>query len=874
MAENWKQQVYSDFSGGYNDISPGIDIQDKEMKISENADYAAEVKALQTRKGCSKVNTEAYGANVTDGYAWLIGSTYKKCIVMGGVVYDISGLITHDPTPTPAPQYFIERVHYVPYDTDDCLIYPTEFYTGVYLAGDTIVGTGKQTTTESLKDLVYNNEYYYYFDADDIVEGSKSIEAGWYFIRDYDIKSTADGNKYIYSADKLIVDSYAELEGEIATQSEKEFKCMLSSGSTHIYPYIIGNVLYFGDGQELWQWGATDYSTESGTKSIAQDKIVKCNYLNNLPTEDFKSSDRTQDIKVGTFVRHSVTGKVYKSLKERTDVDLEEETYSNTTNWVEIAENSYGEKGHFYISVKSLGAVNLKHENFKDTTKWEDVTDVKNFTSSIVRKVTAYDPSSAEEVLITVSSGATAAGTVTVCLDNVSKTFTVTDGEVVSSIVDKLSKVAFDDWTAAVTGNAVLFSAKDKGSKVNGYVDPATSGITFTYETQTEGKENDCDLTAIKKCTIFCVHQGSQRVFAAGNPEDNGLYYSEIGYGNYFKSEINKVYPSVNGYGAVTGMINLSSALLVAYESGWCAWTGATVLSDATWKILNIPYGCVSARTLCLTPNSFTYLGKDGVYCVSAAILSDDYVLLESSSVIKKLSENTVENTILEFNNKGLCEAVFYDNVYMLTYSTNGEYCDKILKYEWDTSSFTLVTGWRVNRWLSDPENLYFASNNFVLKAFDTYSDVYTEEVKDENSKVVHAIGDNKAIELHVKTKEFYFTSPITNKVVQMIGFIFQQHNNVDSKVEITIHAGYKKFTVKAADLAESLYYGREWGKVWGYREAIVKMVETVMVSNTFQIEIKNSSVEDPITLIGIGFVYDTTDLVMPTILKDEDLLK
>lgn len=51
-------------------------------------------------------------------------------------------------------------------------------------------------------------------------------------------------------------------------------------------------------------------------------------------------------------------------------------------------------------------------------------------------------------------------------------------------------------------------------------------------------------------------------------------------------------------------------------------------------------------------------------------------------------------------------------------------------------------------------------------------------------------------------------------------------------------------------------------------------MVETVMVSNTFQIEIKNSNVEDPITLIGIGFVYDTTDLVMPTILKDEDLLK
>lgn len=46
------------------------------------------------------------------------------------------------------------------------------------------------------------------------------------------------------------------------------------------------------------------------------------------------------------------------------------------------------------------------------------------------------------------------------------------------------------------------------------------------------------------------------------------------------------------------------------------------------------------------------------------------------------------------------------------------------------------------------------------------------------------------------------------------------------------------------------------------------------MVSNTFQIELENSSLNDPITLIGIGFVYDVTDLITPTILKDEVLLK
>lgn len=855
MGENWKQQIYSDFSGGYNDISPSIDIQDKEMKLSENADYAAEVKALQTRKGCSKVNSTAYGANVTDGYAWLIGSTYKKCIVADGKLYDVD-----IQTGNISGEKIVQSLSIV-FDSDTSTFYPENYYESVKIESGEIVGVNKHATTKKLSTLATQG-YYFYF-SETINTSPKYVTKGWYHITDITVKTDVFGREFhYYTAYKLSV------------ETDSTYKCELSAGAEHIYPYIVGNVLFFGDGQELWQWGATDYSTESGTRSITTGKIVKCNYVNDLPTADYTTTDRTQDIEIGTLVKVTGTGKVYRSLQKRTAVNLETETYTDTTKWTAITEGAYGEKGHFYQAKQNLGAVNLKHEKFKESENWADVTDIVGFTSSVVRKVTPYDPSQAEEVVITVLSSATADGTITVNLDNVSKTISVKSGQTVQNTVDDLYTIDFDDWDTSVAGNSVIFTALEKGSKVNGYVDPGSSGIEFTYETKTEGKDNDCDLSAIKKCTVFCVHQGSQRVFAAGNPTDNGLYYSEIGYGNYFKSEINKVYPSVNGYGAVTGMINLSTSLLVSYESGWCAWTGATVLSDATWKVLNIPYGCVSPRTLCLTPNSFTYLAKDGIYCVSAAILSDDYVLLESSTVIKKLSENVVENTIKEFDNKRLCEAIFYDNVYLLTYSTNGEYCDKVLKYEWDTSSFTLVTGWRVNRWLSDPENLYFASNNFLLKAFDRYTDVYTEEVTDGNGTVIHEIGSDKAIELHVKTKEFYFTSPITNKVVQMIGFIFQQHDQINSDIEIKIKAGYQTYTIKAVDLAESLYYGREWGKVWGYREAIVKMIEMVMVANTFQIEIISTGIENPITLIGIGFVYATTDLTIPTILKDEELLK
>lgn len=673
----FQQAVYSDFSGGYNDTSAGIGIADSQLTLSENADYAAEVKALQTRKGCTKVNGKAYGGRVTDGYSWLIGSVFKKCIVIDSKLYDLdisTGQITH--------------------------------------------------------------------------------------------------------------------------------KIDLTPGAEKIYPYTLYNTLYFGDGTELYVWGSFDYATESGTKSIKPDTIVKCN-----------------DEKLGV-------------------------------------------KGGFYRSLKQRGAVNLSEENFLDSTNWEECTDVLNFSSSHVRVMSPYDPSEAEVVSISVVSSAQSAATCTLCLDNVSKEFPVTVGMSVSDIVDAISKLEFEGWETAKISNSVVFTSVEKKARDPGYIDPSTSGVTFTYETKTDGKDDDCDLSAIKKCRIFCVHQGSHRVFAAGNPEDNALYYSEIGQGTYFKSEINKIYPSANGYGAVTAMINLSSALLVSYESGWYSWTGTTPLVNAYWKPLNIPYGCVSDRTLHLTPNSFTFLARDGLYCVSAAILSDDYILMESDAVIKNLSENVVEKTIAKFNNRKLCQGIFYENVYLLSFSTNGEYCDRVLKYEWNTSSFTLVTGWTVHRWMNDPENLYFASDNYVMKAFDGYSDIDTET------------GEEKPINLHIKTKEYYFSTPISNKIVQMIGFIFQQHDELEASVDLTIRAGYSSYKLKTQDLAESLYYGRAWGKIWGYRESIVKMAEIVMVSNTFQIELENSSLNDPITLIGIGFVYDVTDLITPTILKDEVLLK
>lgn len=818
---NFQQKMYADFSGGYNDTTAAISIEDNQMAMSENADYSAERKSLQTRKGCVKVNEDSYETKVTDGYAWLIGSVHKKCIVKDGIVYDLN----------------------------------TE--TGVASP-----------------------------------------------------------------------------------------KITLSEGAEHIYPFVMYNTLYFGDGTRLYEWGHYDYASELGKKVVKRGEIVKCNdenlglkghfyrldigsghYVNSLPdsitigpdnipssvtrtlfnpwyVDDMASEDvlnwDTDRIYVnlgetdGRFLGNHwfyydngdwEDGGVFKTsetISSSEIVRITDMAHENIFEWnqhkiyINVGER-YGrfktnhwfyydapdwEDGGIFNEEEGI-EIDLSTENYTNTNKWGDATDVPEYSSSVVRVLEPYDSSEREIVRITVYSSATSSGTLTLCLNDVTKQTYITSGASVNTILTKLKNMSFTEWTSEITSeNTITFTCDEKKACNAGYVDGSTTGIALTYQTIQEGSSSNCDMTEVNKCTIFCVHHGSNRVFAAGNPDDNALYYSEIGRANYFQSKVNKLYPAINGYGKITGMCNLSSALVVSYENGWYTWKGITPLENAYWEPLNIPYGCVAPRSICLTPQSFTYLARDGIYMVSSAILNDQYILLQTKQVIKKLSEDVVEKTIESMTDYDLCTAVFWNNKYMLAYSTNGEYCDKVLQYEWDTGAFTLLTGWKVTNWLNDHDNLFFTSFNYVLKAFIGLSDIDTET------------GEKQAIVLHVKTKEYFLDDPQVNKVCQMISFIFQQYGKLESSIKIIIHAGYQKYDLGSQDLAESLYYGRIWGKAWGHREVMIKVAELVIVSNTFQIEMIADNVDDPITLYGIGFSYADTDLVIPSILKDEELMR
>lgn len=578
-------------------------------------------------------------------------------------------------------------------------------------------------------------------------------------------------------------------------------KIDLTTGSTRIYPFVIYDRLYFGDGSELYVWGDFTFSSEQGTAIVLKGDVVRNN-----------NSDK-------------------------------------------------GVKGNFYQAKKDLGSIDLKTQDYTVSDNWENVTEVKYFASNVVTKVKPYDPSKKETVEIAISRGCENTGTLSFVLNNATFTCSVSQGDSVPTVVDKIMAVTTTAWTKTKNGNAVTFVKDIAGVCDNGYLDPSSTGIVATYTAKVEGKANDNDLAPIKKCTMFMVHPNSMRVFAAGNPDDNALYYSEKGLPTYFSSAISKVYPS-NGYGRLTALGTISGSLIVSYENGWYSWDGITPLQDATWTPLNLPYGCVCHDTLALTPYSFTYLGKDGIYTVSASILSREMILIQGKDVIRKITENRVEKVIASIKDRKMCRGIFYESVYYLAYNTDGIENDKVLKYEWNTKSFALSTGNIINQWIVDPENLYFTTKNYVLETNTGYSDFDVDT------------GKKKPINVRVKTKEYPLGSPMSNKAVQMVGIIFKQNEAPEANADINIIMGYDSYSVKGADLAESLVYGRNWGLIWGYREAIIKTIELSMISNTFQIEITNSNLDDPLTIIGIGFVYEDIGINAPNIMKDEVLLK
>lgn len=468
----------------------------------------------------------------------------------------------------------------------------------------------------------------------------------------------------------------------ITTRGGKKLKRVMPDGSTvdlldlaaaDVSTFQIQNVLYIGDGADIYAGGVYDYTTESGViASLKTGKIVQ-----NTP-----------------------------------------------------AASGGGVEDHFYQATTDLVAVNLATADYSDTGKWLDVTDTPGVISSVFRKCDPYDAAAKQIVKLVINYNSSAAASVTVTLNGVSTTVAVAAGATATAVATKIRAASFATagYVTSGSGSTVYFTAIASGAKSAPEYDAGTTMAYGAISVDTAGATNDNKFSEAVKCKIFLQHPLSKRIFATGNPDNpTCTYYSNVNDPTYFPKD-GMLYPTTAEKEGIT-LVLLGEAILVGYTNSWWYYSGVNPKSDGVWKMLNIPYGPIGREAVAMTPFSITFASHTGIYMVNAAVLNQEILMLQNEKVVNPIAENRVENTIKSIANGSKVRTVFHDNRLMVAYSeTAGADNDRVLVYDMAVDGFFQYEGWNVNDWCHRADGtLLIGSKNYLLKTGIGTSDVDVE---------------------------------------------------------------------------------------------------------------------------------------------------
>lgn len=477
---------------------------------------------------------------------------------------------------------------------------------------------------------------------------------------------------------------------------------------------------------------------------------------------------------------------------------------------------------HFYRAKNNIVSCDFTVARFGNTADWEDVTDVSGVFPNVVRNVI---PDSEKADFTTMQ------GTQTVA-------------------VDKTVFVRNTNPTGGIQYH--LYRCRVQQTNVDLW--------TVDFENTTNWQDvTTNDIAPLKRCKYMVLHPPSLRLFATGDSENpTALYFSEPDRPNFFKG-INILFPTT-AHGPITGMAAFQKSMMVSYMTSWRVFTGITVGIDASWKELPLPVGCVSHETICLTPNSLTFLSHDGIYTVSPTIVSDDTIAMVTGSQYANLTEGKVEKAIASIANKDKCRAVFFDGKYYLAFGDiqGNARNNKVLCMNWAGKSFAMVTGWQVNDWCHRQDGkLYFATENFILET----------DTGDNDIEVTSGI--EKAVIMDVLTKPFSLASEQLAFRPKFVNMLFisaiQYVTTGDPRVliELTSDYVYSKFTT--AFLNDSFVWGQTWGRLWGHNTLCSQSAEVQKEGYRHQLHFRSESLDNPIYLYSFGMDFDILDGLKPT---------
>ncbi len=358
----------------------------------------------------------------------------------------------------------------------------------------------------------------------------------------------------------------------------------------------------------------------------------------------------------------------------------------------------------------------------------------------------------------------------------------------------------------------------------------------------TPNTAGDNDLGPIKRCRLFVWHPKSLRIFTTKDANDRAaLYYSETNDPTYFKST-SKIYPTTAD-GPTSGLTLFGDAVLVLYQGSIWSWTGADPAVNAAWEKLSVGQGTVSDRSVVLAPNALVFLGAGGLYALSPGILEYNVIMVTGEELIRNIAKNKVTSVIRNIANPETTCAVFdkYTEKYLLAYE------DKVLVFDWDLKSFTRYTGFQVNDFCQRANgDLLIATNKYILKAGqDNYADWDT------------TTDSYKPIPLEVKTKQWNLDYPVHLKKIKKTFLAIRQQAAERSRLDIEIIVSHgKKKSITDIPLNESFAWGDIWGLSWGWEDLLTKEIRCNLKGQRVYVVLKNSVINQPITIYGIAFEY------------------
>ena len=602
----------------------------------------------------------------------------------------------------------------------------------------------------------------------------------------------------------------------------------------------ITDLMVFVDGTEFYEYGGFDWTSGAGTKTVTLDMIVK-----NTPV----STHATLPGIVGNF---------YKAKSALGSTALGAADYGDTTKWDNVTDSSGvfpdviravaatyagydfttangsqtiavghvvkntpvstnaspGTVDHFYKAKVNAGYIALATADFGNTTNWEDVTGTVVVNLAPIKKCT---------MLLWYSTGACllAAGNPS----DAAALYKSLPGEPNNWKTDIERLYPAGGSYGPITGmvmmmRSIIVSYKTGWRHYNGTtLTGATTDVTWKTINIPVGSINN-EIALTPQSITFLANDGLYRVDQSILNDDLVVVVQQEFFKNLSVDKV-KAYFEAMLYRTKASLIFHDYKLYIAY----CQTDYKT--SDGYQKIYrgdivyNSPVSQASANA-----------GTVAHYYQAVADMGRINLMTATFATTAQWTDVTpVENTSTPASGA----SVAFNN--------------SILVYDWEQKSFTRYRGWQVNDWCALYEGkLMFASKNYVVQANTGYNDVDV------------TTGSDKGVVMKVITKPYRFGNESTmhlRKYVKRMYLFAKQYLQELSGMTINVISDYVQNDL-TVNLAESLIWGRVWGTKWGFTDALTQQADFKKDGTRHQIVFEDASLNNPITIYGIGFDFET----------------